>query len=336
MGRRGIGSSGGGFRSSSGSRSHVSRSSSMNRVGSRSHVGRSSSISNRSHNGSSHSHISHGHAPIHRPRTSIYVFGGSPYRTYSNTGVDGVSSESIPKSKISKILTILLIVTIVLTVICLFLPSCLNPVGNFTVQDFSEDYIYYNNMIDDAYDTMNDIFPDNDLIVEGTIENIFKQEYSNKYYFIYSYYDKDYGTSQNKSYAVFDKDDIGTVITEGDTIEIALDRFSSDSMPVIMKNYNYEDDGDYIALQEYYSKFGWLDHSFIYGAIIIVGLIIAVCISYAKDRSDYYKMMSDTEKKISINKEMQKRCKYCGTAITPNTNRCSGCGASVDYMDQSK
>lgn len=197
------------------------------------------------------------------------------------------------------------------------------------------DYEYYYQMVDYAESNSN-------YRTTATITG-FYQSYSGKYYYNYKFkMDPSSASSfyiDGYTYCLYTEDDLPSIAV-GTTITIAISdnvnniSFDCDSVPMDIKHFRPEDDGEFQALQrsaETNKKVGIV-------TLIIAGIMLATTITLwilflkKTDKNEYEKSKSGTITSSSINIDTNpktKYCSYCGSALNSNATSCHCCGARV-------
>lgn len=292
-----------------GSRGGSSRSSSSHSRGGISRSRHSSMSRSSSYSGHRHHY---GHSTI--------IIGGS------SAGYGTTTSEplySSPKAnRLSAVRAALIVITIMAVFFMLVAFSILRtsvcPVNGVSIEDIQADYNYYHNMIILA--------KQNDDIVEGTITNIAKDSWSDKWYFEYEIDVLGMTTTTHFIYPVFTDAEIAEY-SIGDKIDVAVNdsrvTITTDSVPVIFENYTWEDDGDISAINR------WKAYDTIFATVVvavIVGSIIGLVIMSKKIKKEESEYLSKNDKNTSTSSYTQ--CAYCGSVMNSGDSTCKSCGAS--------
>lgn len=325
--------------SSSGSSCH-SKSSSSRRS---SHNSSSYSSSSRHSGWSGSGNNNGGHIRnYHRP---VIVVGSNSYHNYDDNTVPSAPLYYSDEAKFlnrkrAKILSICCIVAIVLIFVFTTIKSIFCPTMGVSLNDIKSDFNYYHAMIESA---------DEDEILEGAVITFVGQdEWSGKYYFEYEYEYKvvEWSNYTQKIegfiYSVFTEEDLKTYdIKINKEITIAVDEYpldsSTDSVPVMLKYFTWEDDGDVGTIKKWKvvdTIFGIADACLLIGALIFSIIqgkkIKKIEDEYRKQNPDVLttilnaKSSSSTTSTVSVTYN----CSYCGSILSEKDTTCKNCGAS--------
>jgi hypothetical protein len=117
------------------------------------------------------------------------------------------------------------------------------------LQQIESDYMYYQDMIDDAYDKQ--ILGDSSYLVDGVIISKFQSDTCDKWYVTYYFLDKDGEKVDGYTYSIYTWNQVKDM-DPGDIIKLAVDSNpitqDTDSINVDYKYTTLEDDGEYAQL----------------------------------------------------------------------------------------
>ena len=183
------------------------------------------------------------------------------------------------------------------------------------------DYIYYQDMIADA-----EANPE-ELQVEGRITAIKKLEHIDKWYILYEFTADDGDTVDGYTFSIYTWEQVkefqrgGKILLAVESLE--TDR-NSDSVNIDFKDFELEDDGEYVYAKKMKTIAIVVYSLFIAG---FVALLVATIITFKKQLQE--KEAEEAEKKEREAEENSiKHCAYCGSVINETRETCAKCGAA--------
>lgn len=223
----------------------------------------------------------------------------------------------------------LFIPLIIIAVILLFSFSGVCSSKKEFIKNIKVDYAYYHQMI--AHAEQN-----SEYMKEGVVKDRFFNDEADRWYYTYELKTNHNMPLEGYTYSIYTNDQIFS-IQIGSKIQVAVNSstvtFSTDSVPVDFKNFNYTDDGEYIKANETLKTFTAIK---IISWMLVIGSVAGMILYMVKT-----KKREDEEKQIeqdraqekheleteALKKDLDWRCDYCGNMNKSSTNKCNNCGA---------
>ncbi len=198
------------------------------------------------------------------------------------------------------------------------------------ISNIETDFIYYKAMVQKA-----EINPS--LKKQGTITDYFYNEDCKKWYYIYEIeIENSVKPLEGYTYSLYTFEQISK-LNVGDVIEIAVNNpnvnLYTDSVPMDFKDFELEDDGEYIEAKKTKKIMTTMIVIFsILSAALVVGAIVYMV--KTKKREDLEQQEEKTRveekhelEKKALEKDLDWRCEYCGSLNKSGKSKCSTCGA---------
>ena len=199
-----------------------------------------------------------------------------------------------------------------------------------TLHKIETDYIYYQNMIDYALDQQE--LGNDGFIIEGTVTGKFLSEYADKWYLTYSFKGTYGGVFAGETYAIYDLEDVKSIIPNKTKISLAADSdiitSTTDTVNIDYKNTTLEDDGYYLENKKSSLFPQILCISISIGCTALFIALIVKEVKFIKNGKNQNNSTdeSSTEKQPKVEQKAS-YCNYCGTTIPAGKNKCPNCGA---------
>ena len=217
-------------------------------------------------------------------------------------------------SKVNAFVPYIFVCIFILFISVLFLIT-----GNSQIEKIKVDREYYLDMIENALN-------DNDYIKDGVITDKFYNEDCKKWYFTYEITTHTGSTLEGYTYSVYSREEINQFHI-GQHLEFAVNSkivtLNTDSINMGYKDIPLENDGEFINARN--MKAWSIVFVCITSALIVLFIVLTIkrIKKYAEESAFAEKNATNTTT------DEDTYCRYCGSRIRKEYDKCEHCGASL-------